>query len=32
VSPLPPVNPGCTCIGNVCTPPGCATPQVSPLR
>jgi hypothetical protein len=23
VDPLPPVNPGCTCIGNVCTPPGC---------
>jgi hypothetical protein len=22
-SPLPPPNPGCTCIGNQCTPPGC---------
>lgn len=32
VIPLPPPNPGCTCIGNVCTPPGCATPHVSPLH
>lgn len=23
ISPLPPVKPGCTCIGNQCTPPGC---------
>jgi hypothetical protein len=23
VVPLPPVPPQCTCIGNVCTPPGC---------
>src|ERR1700694_4089809 len=23
VDPIPPVNPGCTCIGNQCTPPGC---------
>jgi hypothetical protein len=22
-SPLPPVKPACTCIGNQCTPPGC---------
>lgn len=26
VDPLPPVNPGCTCIGNQCTPPGCKKP------
>jgi hypothetical protein len=26
VVPLPPVNPGCTCIGNVCNPPGCKKP------
>jgi hypothetical protein len=32
VSPTPPVPPACTCIGNQCTPPGCAPPRVSPLR
>lgn len=24
-SPIPQPHPGCTCIGNVCTPPGCNT-------